>query len=283
MLQRYGWSAEFSKDDDTGYWTCTVTVARNDRRRFVSNDKSPETIAGQKLGQMAASAVALEGLKSEIEKQERKPVKELAQVFPERIDVYESNEENWRYFWNHKPAIVGIDVEGNQLAPPVLVQIATDKYTIIEAPRGKISTDLERLLRDESIVKVFCDNFGHKDKKCLGINKISEDLTDGHLVDLEAVTAKLLGPVSVARGLSRIVTLSMPELDVLIRKPKSQGRFANVGRFALIEQGKAPPLNSVWDLSDKERQYAALDAWCTLYAYKRFQQVTAESARLRTG
>jgi hypothetical protein len=66
----------------------------------------------------------------------------------------------------------------------------------------------------------------------------------------------------------------MPELDVLIRKPKGQGRFTKVGRFALIEQGKAPPLKSIDELTFEEKQYAALDAWCTLYAYRRLQELS---------
>jgi hypothetical protein len=278
VCQRYGWSAVFDKDRDDGhYWTCTVTVGFNDKRRFISEDTSSlDSEAGRKQGTAAASQTALEGLKEEIEREEAKPVKELVQVFFEKIDIYESNQENWEYFWKHKPAMVGIDTEGNQISPPVLVQISTDEYTIIEVPQaGRLSKDLSRLLSDDSIVKVFCDNFSHKDKLSLGLTEIPADLTVGHIVDLEAIAAKLLGPVKVARGLSRIVTLSMPELSVQIRKPKAKGRMANVGRFCWIEQGKAPPLKSMYDLSTKELQYAALDAWCTLQAYKRMREAGA--------
>ena len=274
VCQRYGWSVEFGRIQD-GRWTCSVTVGINDRRRFVSDDNASSDPESN------VSAVALEGLKEEIARQEAKPVKELVEVFPEQIVVYESNKENWNYFWKNKPSVVGIDVEGNKISPPVLVQIATDEYTIIEAPsvsRG-ISNNLARLLKDETIVKVFCDNLAHKDKRCLGIMEIPKDLTSGHLVDLEAVTATLLGPVKVARGLSRNVTLSMPELNVLIRKPtKPKERLADVGRFTLIEQGKAPPLQSVWELSEKDLHYAALDAWSTLQAYKRIQKATISAA-----
>jgi hypothetical protein len=252
-------------------------VALHDTRRvFVSDCREPDTTKqGRKQGVAAASAAALEGLKDVIESQESKPVKELGDVFPVPIDVYESTNENWDYFWKHKPAVVGIDVEGNQMYPPVLVQISVDDYTILEAPRnGKMSLHLARLLRDEGVVKVFCDNFAHKDKLCLGIEQIPSDLTVGHLVDLEAIASNLLGPVKAARGLARIVGLAMPELGVLIRKPKTKGRFTNVGRFILIEQGKKPPLKSIYELTTQEVQYAALDSWCTLTAYKRFS--TAE-------
>jgi hypothetical protein len=50
------------------------------------------------------------------------------------------------------------------------------------------------------------------------------------------------------------------------------GRFKDVARFSMIEQGKAPPLKSIHDLKKKEQQYAALDAWCTLQAYKRLRE-----------
>jgi len=276
VCQRYGWSSLIEPRTEDGRWTCTVTVARNDTRVFVSDcsASSPDTTEGRKQGVAAASEAALKGLKEEIERQEAKPVKELSDIFPAPIDVYESNDENWGYFWKHKPAVVGIDVEGNQISPPVLVQISTDDYTIIEAPRnGRISNHLVRLIRDESVVKVFCDNFAHKDKLCLGLSakEIPRDLTVGHLVDLEAIAAKLLGPVKVPRGLSRIVVLSMPELNVHIRKPNSKGRFKNVGLFCLIEQGKKPPLKSIHELTAKELQYAALDSWCTMQAFKHFQ------------
>jgi hypothetical protein len=96
-------------------------------------------------------------------------------------------------------------------------------------------------------------------------------------VDLEAIAAMHFGRVKVDRGLARIVTLCMPELNVLIRKPKKNGsaRFADIGRFTLMEQGKIPRIRSVWNLSPKERQYAALDAWCTLLAYNRLQEYSA--------
>jgi hypothetical protein len=274
VCQRYGWSCLIAPRREDGRWTCSVRVGAHDTRVFVSACTDPDTKEGRKQGVAAASAAALDGLKDVIESQESKPVKELSAVFTRPIDVYESNNENWDYFWKHKPAVVGIDVEGNQVSPPVLVQVSVDDYTILEAPRnGKISIHLTRLLRDEGVVKVFCDNFAHKDKLCLGIDReqIPSDLTRGHLVDLEAIAAQLLGPVKVARGLSRIVVLSMPELGAVIRKPNSKGRFKNVGRFILIEQGKKPPLKSIHELTAKEVQYAALDSWCTLTAYKRFR------------
>jgi 3'-5' exonuclease len=269
VCQRYGWSWEMvepSTSDDTEEkeWRCTVIVGPKDRRTFVSNESK-----------LHVCQLALEGLKDVIQQEEAKPVvSDFADIFPEPVPVYESNEENWDYFWRHKPTAVGIDTEGNGRSPPVLVQISTLDYCIIESPRQHLSKNLQRLLTDTSIVKVFCDNAAHKDKKCLGLNADSESV-----VDLEALMAPIFGPVPTPRGLSRIVTLCMPELQVQIRKPPRNQRFSSsVGRFILIEQGKRNPLESIYDLSPEELQYAALDAWCTLQAYQRLLALATASS-----
>jgi hypothetical protein len=175
---------------------------------------------------------------------------------------------------------VGIDAEGNGISPPVLVQIATLEYVILETPRKSLSPDLKRLLRDINITKVFCDNFAHKDKRCLGLPVLSSNDTEAYtkppILDLESLSMQLLGPVKSARGLGRIVALFIPELNVRIEKPKNatggmKARFSNVAKFALIEQGKRKPLRGLSDLTTGEQEYAALDAWCTLMVYERIQ------------
>lgn len=270
VCHRYGWSAEYELVPDVG-WVCTVTVGVNDRRQFVSNTV---TTTDPKAGKAAAATVALQGLREEIQRLESMPQMELSDVFTQPIPIYESNDANWTYFWNHKPKVVGIDTEGNRTYPPILVQVATENYCILEVPIHATSKHLMRLMADKGIIKVFCDNMSHKDKKCLKINDIPDDLTQGHIVDLESITATHFGRGKVDRGLTRIVTLCMPELNVQIRKPK-RARLADIGRFALMEQGKIPRIQSVWNLSPKERQYAALDAWCTLQAYNRLQEYSA--------
>lgn len=294
VCQRYGWSAVIEKCHEDGSphygkWTCTVTLGLHEKRTFVCEDcTSPEdddTVEGRKEGIRQASRVALEGLRDDITRQQAKPVQSLSDIFPTPIDVYESNDENWNYFWQHKPAVVGIDVEGNQISPPILVQISTDDYTILEVPSHQtISKHLQRLLQDTTIVKVFCDNFSHKDKQSLGLVQQSSsdqgaDYTTGHIVDLEALASQYLGPVKVPRGLSKIVALILPECqDVLIGKPTSaRERFQNntIQRFALMEQGKKPRLQSLRQLSRAEQQYAALDSWCTLRAYQSLRQQVA--------
>lgn len=279
--QRYGWSIVFDTNDD-GYWYVDVVVGLHDKRHFVSQDCSPPTKDGIKQGKAAAATVALDGLRTLIEHQEAKPAMELSQVFTTEIPIYESNDETWKRFWNDPPTVVGVDTEGNQISPPVLAQIATENYVILEIPRqGKLSDNLLRLLADESIVKVFCDNFSHHDKKSLGLLPIPENLTCGPIVDLESMAQIALGPSTVARGLSRIVSLVMPELNVRVEKParkNAKARFVNIGRYTLIEQGKAAPLRSIAELSKKEQRYAALDAWCTLQAFGRLQEALVAAA-----
>jgi hypothetical protein len=314
VVQRYGWSARFEKEpidsnsddmnNNRSYWVAYVTVGLNDERKFVSdNHESPaDTVDGKKTGIASASKAALEGLKEEIERQEAKPKKELTQVFPLYPAVTQgdtrqkplflikgSSQRNWDQFvWDHKPAVVGIDTEGNQCSPPILVQIATADAVLLEITsmsNNQLSVNLKRLLADNTIIKVFCDNFSHHDKKSLGLRNYDDtheaNYSTGPVVDLEALASAALGPTKVPRGLSRIVTLVMPELNVIIGKPPpSKGeRFKDISRFAKIEQGKAPPITSFRDLSHKDRFYAAMDAWATLLAYKRITLATAASAR----
>ena len=285
VLQRYGWSAVFDRDVQ-GHWLVTITMGfvgnAPDRRTFTTTCSSTD----EKQGIQAASAMALEGLREQIQREESKPKQDLMQTFQQHahFQILDSfDPRSWQRVWSNPPSCVGIDVEGNQKSPPVLVQIATEDFCILEVPRnGRLSNDLNRLLTDDSIQKIFCDNYSHHDKTSLGLSSPAgwAATTDaGIIVDLELLAAKHLGPVKVPRGLGRIATLCMPELaNITITKPKHnnpsmKGRFANIGRFALIEQGKLPPLRGIGDLSAMEQRYAALDAWVTLQCYKRFSCV----------
>lgn len=269
VIQKYGWCANYDTDEN-GYWFVDVVVGFNDARyHFQSTSTDP------KKGKEVVSSLALETLAKHIAIEEAKPVLQLTQVFKDPIRIYDSKKDGtWEMFWENKPAVVGIDAEGNQKSPPVLVQISTDEYTILEVPRRGISSNLERLLDDDSILKVFCDNFSNRDKKCLGIHVSKDtDLTKPPIIDIEILFGSISGRVKVPRGLSRLVTMSMPELNVrLVKPPQTKSKMKNIGRFAMIEQGKAQPLNSIHELSKKEKQYAALDSWCTLQAYRRIKE-----------
>lgn len=71
----------------------------------------------------------------------------------------------------HQTRQVGVDTEGNALSPPVLVQVATDHFVILEAPNALsgLSRNLKRLFADESILKVFCDCRSQRDKTFFGL------------------------------------------------------------------------------------------------------------------
>ena len=78
------------------------------------------------------SIMALESLAPFIAQEEAKKCCQLSEAFPTPIQIYDSatnNGEIWKQFWNNPPAVVGIDTEGNQTSPPVLVQISTLEYT----------------------------------------------------------------------------------------------------------------------------------------------------------
>jgi hypothetical protein len=298
VSQKYGWSCHYDKDTH-GHWYVEVVVGMNDNKyRFTAPNNSNSGDINNNIKAMkdrqqlrtkkqrdqydkaekeVVSAMALDGLAPHIANEEAKKQCQLSDVFPNPITIYDSTHNHgaiWKQFWKDPPQCVGIDTEGNQTSPPVLVQISTSEYTILEAPpRGNksLSTNLIRLLHDNNITKIFCDNFSHADKIALGM-KIPSDLSEyvsPPIIDLEVLSGHLYGVTKVARGLAKIVSMSLPELsNVQIVKPKSASqRYKNIGRFALIEQGKARPLRGVNDLSEREQQYCALDSWCTLQAY----------------
>mmetsp|Transcript_7973 Transcript_7973/g.12487 ORF Transcript_7973/g.12487 Transcript_7973/m.12487 type:complete len:327 (-) Transcript_7973:1144-2124(-) len=291
VCQKYGWSYHYNKDT-SGQWYVEVVAGMNidNKYRFTSPNDNSSLQKGNKCltkkqkdqhdkaEKEIVSAMALEGLAPQIAHEEAKNCSQLSEIFPNPIQIYDSMNRQgvniWKKFWTNPPQVVGIDTEGNQTSPPVLVQISTPEYTILEAPpkHKTLSSNLTRLLRDNTITKIFCDNGSHADKVALGMDLPSSDLSEyanPPIIDLEVLSGKLFGVTKVARGLAKIVSMSMPELShVRIAKPRGTSqRFKNIGRFALIEQGKARPLRGVDDLSEREQQYCALDSWCTLQAY----------------
>jgi hypothetical protein len=260
VCQKYGWGILYGADEDTGNWVVDVFYAIGKNNRYTAPIPS-----GEKRGKAVVSEIALLGLKQVIEEEESKRTIALSDIFPNPITIYDSYSQNcWEEFWNDPPACVGVDAEGNQISPPVLVQISTENYTILEVPlKGCLSHDLQRLLTTDSITKVFCDNFSNRDKKCLGLNtnfgegKNEKDntliettntdvklektyFTKPPIIDIEILALELLGPAKVPRGLSKLISLCMPELNVRIEKPgkSSKQRHKNIGKFAQIEQGK---------------------------------------------
>lgn len=273
ICQKFGWSARYFKicdkeDQNDGCWAVEVTTALDCRQTFVSNDKSSDTTKGRKTGKRAAAQVALEGLKPTVERELKKPIVRglnaaMGYLFAE-TRIVESSPAIWREFWSNPPDAVGVDVEGNSLTPPVLVQIATDDLVILEIPsQVGLSIDLQRLLDDESIIKVLCDCPSRRDANSLGL-PVRPDI-----VDLEVLASSQMGKTNVPRGLSNLLCLTIPVLaGIRISKANGSKRLKDIGTFTSIEQGVRPRLGRMQDLTRKEIRYAALDAWCTLQIYR---------------
>lgn len=280
VCHQFGWSARYFRND-VGCWAVEVIQGLGAREIFVSTDQSMDSIKGRKQGKRAAALVALEGLKPAIERELNKPVvhglDEAVQQLFAGTRISEASPNIWREFWRNTHDAVGIDVEGNLLTPPVLVQIATNDTVILEMPSDAgISTDLQRLLNDESIIKVLCDSPSGKDAKSLGLTAaMNSKPKRKDLVNLEQVAASRMGPVGVARGLSKLACLTIPELSgVQISKESGTQRLKDVGTFTAIEQGFRPRLHGFRDLTPEERRYAAVDAWCTLQIWRHLTGTT---------
>ena len=250
---------------------------------FTSDNASRDTSKkATKEGHHAAAAVAIAGLSEEVALERAIPTVSLVvacgQHFVEHVRIVESNDYTWGHFWADPPSVVGVDVEGNGQSPPCLVQIATSTTVILEAPmhmvkpdapegRRLLSHNLRRLLDDDSIIKVFCDSRSQADKRSLGLS-VPSDMRVGHIVDIECISAERMGHGGSFpdRGLARIFSesYSLPCAGVRVTKP---GGYGDIKRFARIERGHLPQLTSVWSLSKKEREYAAMDAWVTLVSW----------------
>jgi hypothetical protein len=288
-------------------WSCTVQLSVSDKRHILSECTNPNPL----VGKQEMALIVKEDLAIDIATMESLPMVLIQDAFLKPPEIYSGTFSTWDYFWQHKPTHVGVDVEGHPLnfksQAPVLVQVATLDYVILDIQRdGRLSDNLVKLLKDDSIVKILCDSPNHSDKKSLRL--ISHDhppgvassntrsggrngshsqsnrqvndsekidaleYTEGSIIDLEAYASLHLGPLR-GRGLARILTLSMPEMQARFFKPPGKESCA---RFWMIQQGRAPPICRLADLTREEQEYAAWDAWCTLYAYERLRDQVDE-------
>lgn len=276
ICQKFGWSTRYFKAD--GYWAVEVSLGIDCKKTFISEDSSSDSIKGRKQGKKAAALVALESLKEDVRLENDKPlVRGLGEAVRNLFDgvrIVESCDATWQEFWSNPPDAVGIDTEGNSLIPPVLIQIANDDTVILEMPSAGsgLSCNLQRLLDDDSIIKVLCDSPSQKDKVSLGIQSLGET-PRRDIVNLEEVASSHMGNTSVPRGLSNLLCLTIPELGVRIAKESASERLNNVRTFTAVEQGFRPRLFGFQDLTPKERRYAAVDAWCTLLIWRRISAI----------
>lgn len=277
-----GWSSSYFQAPSSR-WCVEVRwgVGPRNGRIFVSDDVSDgASKAGVKKGHAAAAAVAIAGLRDIVYAANSKPTCTIEEAFGAQFDhrcFVMSGPEGWAKLWEMNPTEVFVDVEGNQVTPPVLVQVCVSfqvcvsgkqhdrSLCLLEIPNiHGLSDDMRRLLGDQSITKVFCDGTSGADRRSLGIDD-SDDY-----VDLEDITSSLVGATGVNRGLARIMNLAWP--NPAVRVTKDTRDKESVLFFAAIEQGKKPRLKALDEIPDRIRRYAAMDAWCTMMAYRGLRQ-----------
>ena len=281
---QHGWSSVYYQQKGSMRWGVEVRWGAGPRNGhvFVSDDVSDAgSKAGVKKGHAAAATVAIAGLRDIVDAANSKPTQTIEEAYGAHFDStcsVMSGPEGWAQFWEMNPTYVAIDVEGNQVTPPVLVQVCistehghTDasarSLCLLETPNIEgLSDDMIRLLRDDRIVKIICDGTSGADRRSLGI-----DVDLDNQVDLEDITSSLMGATGVQRGLARILNLAWPQN--VVRVTKDQRDKSSVFFFAAIEQGKKPRLKGLDEIPGRIRRYAAMDAWCTMKAYLGLKQV----------
>jgi hypothetical protein len=273
---QHGWSSSYFQAPSSR-WCVEVRwgVGPRNGRVFVSDDVSDgASKAGVKKGHAAAAAVAIEGLRDIVYAANSKPTRSIEEAFGPWFDhtcSVMSGPEAWAKLWEINPTEVFIDVEGNQVIPPVLVQVCVSfpvtsfgerhdrSLCLLEIPNVHgLSDDMRRLLGDPKITKVFCDGTSGADFRSLGFIY--------NFVDVEDIASSLVGATGVKRGLARIMNLAWPNPAVRVTKDKRDKK--SVLFFAAIEQGKKPRLKELDDIPDRIRRYAAMDACCTMMAYR---------------
>ena len=274
---QHGWSSVYYQQKGSMRWCVEVRWGAGPRngRVFVSDDVSDAgSKAGVKKGHAAAATVAIAGLRDIVDAANSKPTQTIEEAYGAHFDStcsVMSGPEGWARFWEMNPTYVAIDVEGNQVTPPVLVQMCVStvhggSLCLLEIPNIEgLSDDMIRLLRDKRITKIICDGTSGADRRSLGI-----DASDNY-TDLEDITSSLMGATGVQRGLARILNLAWPQN--VVRVTKDQRDKSSVFFFAAIEQGKKPRLKGLDEIPGRIRRYAAMDAWCTMKAYLGLKQV----------
>ena len=274
---QHGWSSVYYQQKGSMRWGVEVRWGAGPRNGhvFVSDDVSDAgSKAGVKKGHAAAATVAIAGLRNIVDAANSKPTQTIEEAYGAHFDStcsVMSGPEGWARFWEMNPTYVAIDVEGNQVTPPVLVQVCVStvhggSLCLLEIPNIEgLSDDMIRLLRDKRITKIICDGTSGADRRSLGI-----DASDNY-ADLEDITSSLMGVTGVQRGLARILNLAWPQN--VVRVTKDQRDKSSVFFFAAIEQGKKPRLKGLDEIPGRIRRYAAMDAWCTMKAYLGLKQV----------
>jgi len=154
-----GWVAEVN---------CGIVAEGKLVYRIETGEHHPKTNKGEKAGRAAAARQAVKELQPMVASTLAKKPVALEDVFQgsRSLKILESCPSAWSKFWKAMQSLegsdraVGVGTEGNNTSgPPVLVQVAARHGVIIELPRartdGQLSPDMQRLLADNTITKVF--------------------------------------------------------------------------------------------------------------------------------
>ncbi|GIQ85202.1 hypothetical protein KIPB_006837 [Kipferlia bialata] len=167
--------------------------------------------------------------------------------------IEESSPAAWARLYSLYPTAVGIDCEGTNTSPPLLVQIATSDMVILEVTKYGFSKELRQLLKDKTITKVFCDGHAGMDKRLLGLSPSAPDV-----VDLEDHAPG--GVRGRNRGLAKLVQQFVPEVFMRrVLKDKNGWMHFECGRGRI---------HSLSDISREAQRYAAADAFFTHEVYQ---------------
>lgn len=269
-----GWGRKLFYDAGAG-WVAEVTCGLQEMYRVETLAHHPQTKKGEKAGRAAAAEKAVKVLQPVAERALAQEPVALEDVFKQGVpmDILESCPSTWSNFWNvvheleDSQRAVGVGTEGNDgTGLPILVQIAIQNLVIIEFPRAcpdaQLSADLQKLLADESIMKVFCDSAKHRDIKALGLSHTSPGV-----VNLETVAAEKFGNASGLRGLA---TISGLLLGMRISK-------GDPSAWMEIEKHDNP--RTLSDFSSKALRYAAVEAHCALRAWNEFNKLSKEQGK----
>ncbi|ACO63731.1 predicted protein [Micromonas commoda] len=293
---QHGWSSSYFQAPSSR-WCVEVRwgVGPRNGRVFVSDDVSDgASKAGVKKGHAAAATVAIAGLRDIVYAANSRQNLTIVEAFGAQFDhtcFVTSGLEGWAKLWEINPTEVFIDVEGNQVTPPVLVQVCVPfrvfgeqhdrSLCLLEVPNSSrarrdpgVSEDMNRLLGDPKITKVFCDGTSGADRRSLGV------VDSDNYVDLEDIASSLVGATGVRRGLARIMNLAWPNPEVRVAKDTRDKQ--SVLFFAAIEQGKKPRPKELDEIPNRIRRYAAMDAWCTMTAYRGLRQQAQHEGLLMT-
>lgn len=280
-----GWGRRIFYEKGPG-WVAEVTCGLLDKVRVDSGHHEPRTKNGEKAGRAAAAAKAMEALRDRAASALSAPTVPLMEAFPDihNVEIIAADPDGWARLRKSlgckegrtKPCVVGVSTEGNDgCGAPLLVQIAFHDLVLVEMPRsrpsGNLSSNLKRLLGDDSVTKVFCDSAGRRDMHSLGLSDLVASTNapgSRSIADLEAMATECFGPPAAHRGLPRIAGL-------VFGQRISKGEMID---WAALERADVP-LRRLQDVPSNALRYAAAEALCTLKTWEVLHEAVRDHRR----